>query len=74
MTTTKINKGKYATSWKGHTIYVEDVREDIEGNLFWHITSPSLDLSENQYGTLFRSKKEALYYLDELILPIIEAA
>lgn len=73
MRTTRIDKGFYSTSYKGHTIYVEDLREDVEGDCFWYVRSPTLDLSEQEYGTLFRSKKEALYYLDELILPIIEA-
>jgi len=73
MRTTRIEKGYYNTSYKGHTIYVEDLREDVEGNLFWHVRSPTLELAENDYGTLFRSKKEALYYLEECILPIIES-
>jgi hypothetical protein len=74
MRTTRIDKGFYSTSYKGHTIYVEDLREDVEGDCFWHVRSSTLELAENEYGTLFRSKKEALYYLEELILPTIATA
>lgn len=67
--TTRICKGIYQTEWNGHIIQISDESESVEGQLKWCISSETLDLErkENEFGTLYATKAEAIYMLPDVL-------
>ena len=67
--TTRICKGIYQTEWNGHIIQISNESESVEGQLKWCISSETLDLEgkENEFGTLYATKAEAIYMLPDVL-------